>query len=353
MRTRRRQLWIALIVVLVLAGAIVAAILLRRHAPPDAVRLLPDSDAVLYVNLEPIRLLTAMGKKPPAERDPEYQKFIDETGFDFERDLNRAAFAIHYGSGKDQETRYTEILQGQFDHSRVSQYLAKLSNNTIEPYDGFDVYVIPLEGRTLRVALLGLDTAAASNNADPGFIHYIIDRYKQSALPFPGPSLVRDYYPRVPLGSVVWTIARTPAEVSMQDRGELLIPGGWSSLLPKGSVVIASARPLTDVHLRAQVITKSEAEARNFVGRLNAFLALFSTIDITMDGGGPDVDVKKAFESFKVEQEKNEAVVTANLPFAFFRKIVSDSPVEIGPQTQPPPQAAQPAQPAAPATKHK
>lgn len=351
MRTRRRQLWIALIVVLVLVGAVIAAVLLRRHAPPDTVRLLPDSDAVLYVNLEPIRLLTGMGKKPSGSRDPEYQRFIDETGFDFERDLDRAAFAIHYGTGKDQETRYTEILQGHFDHSRVSQYLSKLSNNSIEQYGGFDVYVIPLEDRTLRVALLGLDTAAASNNADPGFIHYIIDRYKQSALPFPGPSLVRDYYSRVPLGSVVWTIARTPAQVSMQDRGELLIPGGWSSLLPKGSTVIASGRPLTDVRLRAQVITQNDAEARSFVGRLKAFLALFSAIDISMDAGGPDPDVKKAFESLDVKQDKNEAIVTASVPFAFFRKIVSESPVEIGPQPQQPPQGSQ--QPAPPAKKHK
>ncbi len=351
MRTRRRQLWIALIVVLVLAGAIVAALLLRRHAPPDAVRLLPDSDAVLYVNLEPIRLLTELGKKPAHDRDPEYQQFVNETGFDFERDLNRAAFAIHYGSANDQETRYTEILQGQFDHSRVSQYLAKLSKNTVEQYDGFEIYVIPLEGRTLRVVLLGFDTAAASNNADPNFIHYIIDRYKQSALPFPGPALVRDYYSRVPLGSVVWTIARTPAQVSMQDRGELLIPGGWGSLLPKGSVVIASGRPLTDVHLRAQIITQDEAQARGFVGRLNAFLALFSTIDISMDGGGPDPDVKKTFESFKVVQDKNEAVVTASVPFAFFRKMVSESPVELAAPKQPPSEAPQPAP--APSKKHK
>jgi hypothetical protein len=328
-----------------LAGAIVAAVLLRKHAPPDAVRLLPDSDAVLYVNLEPIRLLTGMGKKPTSERDPEYQQFVNETGFDFERDLDRAAFAIHYGSGKEEETRYTEILQGHFDHSRVSQYLAKLSNRTIEQYNGFDIYVTPLEGRTLRVVLLGLDTAAASNNSDPGFIHYIIDHYKQSALPFPGPALVRDYYRRVPLGAVVWTIARTPAQVSLQDRGELLIPGGWSSLLPKGSIVIASARPLTDVRLRAQVITRNEAEARSFTGRLNAFLALFSSIDISMDGGGPDPDVKKVFESFKVEQDKNEAAVTASVPFAFFRKIVSESPVEIGPEAQQPPKTPTPAPP--------
>jgi hypothetical protein len=345
MRHRRRQLWIALAVVLVLAGAIVAAILLRKRAAPDVVRLLPDSDAVFYINLEPVRLFTDLGKKPIANREPEYEEFVNETGFEFERDLDRAAFAIHYGTGRDSETRYSEILQGNFDHARISQYLGKLSKNTIEPYDGFDVYVIPLEGRTLRVALLGVDTVAASNNADPGFIHYMIDRYKHSALPFAGPALVRDYYRRVPLGSIIWTVARTPAQPSVQDRSELLIPGGWSSLLPKDSIVIASARPLTEVHLRAQVITQNEAQARSFVEKVGTFLALFKAIDISMDGGGPDPDVKKTFESFQVKQEKSEAVLTANVPFAFFKKIVSQSPVDFNPQTQKPPEQQAPVAP--------
>jgi len=343
MRSRRRQLLIALAVVIALAGAVVTAILLRKGAAPDAVRLLPDADAILYANLEPIRLLTDLGKKPASNRDPQYEEFVRATGFDFERDLDHAAFAIHYGKGNAEETRYSEILQGRFDHGRMSQYLAKLSNNGIEQYQGFDIYVIPLEGRTLRVALLGFDTAAASNNADPAIIHYMIDRYKESALPFAGPRLVSEYYRRVPLGSVVWTIAQIPAEASMQDHSELLIPGGWSALLPKGSIVIASARPLAEVHLRAQVITQSEAQARSFAGKIEAFLALFGSIDISMDGGGPDPDVKKAFESFEVKQENNEAVVTASVPFAFFRKILSESPVEIAPQTQKPPEPSAPA----------
>lgn len=343
MRNRRRQLWIALAVVLVLVGGILAALLLRKGAPPDVVRLLPDSDAVLYVNLEPIRLVTDLGKKPAQNREPEYEQFVQGTGFEFERDLNRAAFAIHYGSGANPETRYSEILQGHFDHDRVSQYLLKLSNNSVERYKDFDVYVIPLQGRTLRVTLLGLDTAAASNNADPGFIHYMIDRYKESALPFAGPALVRDYYRRVPLGGIVWTIARTPAQASTQDRGELLLPGGWSSLLPKGSVVIASARPLAEVHLRAQVITQNEAQAHNFTEKVNTFLALFKTIDISMDGGGPDPDVKKAFDSFEIKQDKSEATLSARVPFGFFKKIVSESPVDFGPETQKPPEQNAPA----------
>src|SRR5271165_2968945 len=165
MRTRRKHLVVAFAVVLVLAGAVLTAILLRKRAAPDAARLLPDSDAVFYINLEPIRVLTDLGKKPAKDRDPQYEEFVRQTGFEFERDLDKAAFAIHYGvaaKGKPAETRYSEIFQGHFDSARVGDYLRKLASS-VERYRDFDIYIIPLEGRTVRVALLGIDIAAASN----------------------------------------------------------------------------------------------------------------------------------------------------------------------------------------------
>jgi hypothetical protein len=344
MRIRRRNLGIAFAVVLVL-GAIVAALLLRKRAAPDVVRLLPDADAILYVNLQPVRLLTDLGKHPPKNREPEeYDEFVRQTGFEFERDLDHAAFAIHYGQPQGNlpgETRYSEIMQGQFDSQRLSEYLRKLSKQ-VERYHDFDVYIIPLEGRTVRVVLLGVDTAAASNTDGSDAIHGMVDRYKQAALPFAGPELVRDYFKRVPLGSVLWTIAHIPVTSAAQDRSELLLPGSWSSLLPRDSVVIASARPLNDLHLRAQVIMKSESEAENFTGRVNVFLALFRSLNISMDGGGPDPDVKQAFDSFQIRQDKNEAVLTARVPFAFFKKIVGDSPVQFGSDVEKPPEQSAP-----------
>ena len=103
------------------------------------------------------------------------------------------------------------------------------------------------------------------------------------------------------------------------------------------------------MHLRAQVITRDEAQAQQFTQRVAAFLTLFRSLDISLDGGGPDPDVKKAFDSFDVRQEKNEAVLTASVPFAFFKKIVSETPVEFGPESakptgsNPPPPAPGPA----------
>jgi hypothetical protein len=184
--------------------------------------------------------------------------------------------------------------------------------------------------------------AAASNTDGPEVIDGIIDRQKQAAFPFSGPPLVSEYYRRVPLGSIVWTIARTPSVAGSPNRGELLLPGSWAALLPRGSIVIASARPLAEVHLRAEVLAANETEARNFTDRMSAFLALFKSLDISMDAGGPDPDVKAAFQSIEVRQQKNEAVLTAKVPFAFFRKILSDAPVELGGQTQKPPEANAP-----------
>ena len=344
MRSRRKHIWAA-VAILLIVGGVVAAILLRRRAAPDAVRLLPEADAVFYVNLEPIRLLTSLGKNPPKERDPQYEEFVHETGFEFERHLDRAAFAIHYGAsskGKPAATRYSEIFQGHFDHERVTQYLRKLSSS-VESYHDFDIYVIPLEGRTVRVVLLGIDIAAASNTDGPDVVHGMIDRYKQAALPFAGPSLVSDYYRRVPLGSIVWTIARPTASSGSQEHGELLVPGSWSSLLPANSVVIASARPLKDIHLKAEVVTSSDDKARSFTEQVATYLAIVKALDISMDGGGPDPDVKAAFDSLEVHQDHSEAVLTAKVPYAFFKKIMAEPPVEFGPENQKPPEQNAPA----------
>jgi hypothetical protein len=68
------------------------AIFLRSKAPPEAARLLPESDGILYVNLKPVRGFFHKDLKPPT-RVPEYQQFVDATGIDWERDLDQAAVA--------------------------------------------------------------------------------------------------------------------------------------------------------------------------------------------------------------------------------------------------------------------
>jgi len=112
-------------VVLALIGALVGAILLRKAAPPEAARLLPESDAIIYANLKPIRLATHFDRKP-VKRDPEYQKFIDATGIIPERDLDSVAFALHRRddpNGPNGPVGYSEVFEGRFDGEKLARYL--------------------------------------------------------------------------------------------------------------------------------------------------------------------------------------------------------------------------------------
>jgi hypothetical protein len=43
--------------------AIAGALYLRQQEAPEAARLLPESDAILYFNLKPIRLATNFAEK--------------------------------------------------------------------------------------------------------------------------------------------------------------------------------------------------------------------------------------------------------------------------------------------------
>src|ERR1022692_4680498 len=85
-----------LIAVVLIAAAIALIVTLRKHAPPEAARLLPGADGFLYINLKWIRTFNATAQLPLISRDPEYQKFVEQTGFQFERDLDQAAFAVQY-----------------------------------------------------------------------------------------------------------------------------------------------------------------------------------------------------------------------------------------------------------------
>ena len=168
---------------------------------PEAARLLPGADGFFYINLKWIRTFNATGQLPPVSRDPEYQKFVEETGFQFERDLDQAAFAIHYPqswgngtAGSATEPRFSEVFVGKIDSGRLTAYLKKLSSS-VDDYRGFDIYNIPFEGRTVRVVILSYDSVAVSNHPDPGVIRGILDRSRKLASPFGGPSVASHVLP--------------------------------------------------------------------------------------------------------------------------------------------------------------
>src|SRR2546425_2881484 len=192
---------------LLFVAAVAAVVVLRKHAPPEPARLLPGADGFVYVDLKWMRRADIANHLPAVPHDPEYEQFIQATGFQFERDLDEAAFAIHYPTtptpGAAEQPRFSEVFVGKIQGERLRAYLGKISSS-VEKYRSVDIYSIPFEGRTVRVAILGVDTVAASNHGDPLLIRGIIDRSRKLASPFGGTALLRQYYKRVPFARLAW-----------------------------------------------------------------------------------------------------------------------------------------------------
>lgn len=358
MRLRTRKL-LGFSAVLLVIAAIGLAVYLRKRAAPEPARLLPDSDVVFYVNLGNVRHLTSFGNRPVNPEEPEYQDFIRETGFQFERDLEEAAFAVHYlkhppakkGEPETTEARYSEVFVGKFDGQKLTDYLRKISR-AAELYRGTEIYAIPVENRTVRVAILGVDSVAASNVDDSAVIHGIVDRARAAAMPFQGPAVVGEYYRKVPLGSLVWAIARIPA--GGNPVGSLSLPGGMDiQMIPAGSTVVASARYLGSIHARADVYTPSDADAKKLAEQASTFLTLFRSVEVNTQAGGNDPDVKAAFDSLKAEQDGSRATLRATIPVGFFKKLLSEPPDVTGEKQEVQEQRSAPKAPAIPKAKSK
>jgi hypothetical protein len=328
--------------VIVVVAAVVLAVQLRKHAPPEPARLLPGADSFVYFDLSWVRRANAEKELPVVSHDPEYERFIRETGFQFERDLDEAAFAVHYPAkwpgggtgGSAPEPRFSEVLVGKFHSERLTNYLRQIAQS-IENYQSVDIFTIQIESRMLRVAVLSADSVAASNHDDPAVIRGIIDRSKRLASPFGGPALLRQYYKHVQFASLAWAVARIEPSAS----------GTWGALFPAPATVVASGTYLSPlhlklkadaIHLRAEAFTENEDQARALVDKVNVFLALSHSAEAAVGMHGTDPDVKAFFDSLQVKQEGERAVLNASVPFGFLHKMLAESASELpGPAATP------------------
>src|SRR5277367_7121928 len=302
----------SLLLMLALMAALVVALVLRKAAPPEVARLLPESDAIVYANLKPLRAATHFDRSP-INRTPEYQQFIDATGIVPERDLDAAAFALHRmdnPNGPNGPVGYSEVFEGRFDGERFARYLATIATAK-ENYSGHDIYTIAVgDGkvtRPLRVVVVGYDTVAASNMPTPEQIHSILDRYRASASPFSGSSLLSERFHEVPAFSSAWAIGHIGLPFS--DRGYISI-AGLQLPLPEDTTFVASLRYLGTLHLRIEEIAPTEADATRASGSLTALLALFKSVELTqaqMQTRAPDAAFHEMTDSMRIVQHKDRA----------------------------------------------
>lgn len=309
MRRRKRY---SLLIALFIVGLLGAAAILRLHAPPEVARLLPESDAIVYLNLKPIRSASHFDQKPVTP-SPEYKRFIDATGIRFDRDLDRAAFSLHRmpdPNGPNGPVAYSEVMEGRFDAKRLTAWF-EANATAHESYANHTIYTIPVEGRSFRVALLGYAMVAGSNMPTEEQIHSIIDRYASAASPFSGSSLLSERYREVPLFSLAWGIGHVG--LPFTDNGKIKLYG---LTLPLGedTDLVVSVAFRGALHLRIEEIAPTEPVAANTAMNLSTLLNLIRGFAPQMANTPEDMATRELLNSLKIEQKGERVVITGSVP---------------------------------------
>ncbi len=333
-RTRRTLLIVAAI--LVLLGL---AIFLRSKAPPEAARLLPESDGIVYIDLKPIRAFLRKDLKPP-QRVPEYQQFVDATGIDWERDLDQVAIGLHRmqdPNGPNGPVAYSMVLVGKITGRKLNDWLDAHATAR-ESYLGKTIYSIPSDGRTVRVAQIGYDTLVVSNTPTPEQIHSIIDRHRTAALPFAGSSLLERHYHDVPLLSLAWGVGQIGLPFS--ESGAIRI-FGFSLPLQPDSTIIASVAPalpvpgsLSALRLKVEEIAPTPDDAVSQAASLATLVTLARGFTAPLADNTANNGLKELLKTAEVTQHRECVIVTATLPTGFLAKLAESENA--------PPAAAQP-----------
>ncbi len=308
-RSKRRLYSIGIAAALLVA--LVVALVLRFHAPPEVARLLPESDAIVYMNLKPVRAATHFDEQP-LNASPEYAQFVAGTGFRWDRDLDRIAISLHRmpdANGPNGVVAYSAVMEGRLDGARITNYL-QTNSVAQEKYAGHTIYTIPGgEGRVMRVSPLGYDMLAASNMPTAEQVHSIIDRYAAGASPFAGSSLLSLRYPEVPYFALAWGIGHVGLPFS--DRGNIQV-FGVTLPLPEDTDFIASLSFRGSLHLRVEELSPTDADATQTASNLTTIVNLIRGFT-TATGTPQDIALHEAFDSLQVEQHKSRVVLTANV----------------------------------------
>ncbi len=335
--SRRTQKTLLIVAAVLLMLAL--AVFLRSKAPPEAARLLPESDGIIYLDLKPVRVFLHKDLKPP-QRVPDYQQFVDATGIDWERDLDQVAIALHRmpdPKGPNGPVAYSMVLVGKLTGKRLNAWLDAHAASR-ESYAGHTIYSIPSEGRTVRVAQIGYDMVAVSNTPTPEQIHSMLDRHRTAALPFAGSTLLTRHFHDVPLLAQAWGVGQIGLPFS--ESGAIHI-FGFALPLEDDSTIVASATPALSLggalNIRVEELAATDEVAASQAAALATLVTLARGFSAPLSAGAANNGLRQLLKTAEVTQKRNRVVVTATLSPALHTSLAQgENPQESAPQTTPP-----------------
>ena len=167
-KAKKITLWVT-------AVLLAAAILLVRHfsAPLDAsargqfLRFVPaDATSVVFLDLQELRASPFLAKllswAPQPAEDSEYAQFVRDTGFNYERDLDKLFLAI---SNHGTASSALILAEGKFDRAKIESFLAR--DGKPAQRGSLKVFVLPpanANEKPLTVSLLSPERIAITNS---------------------------------------------------------------------------------------------------------------------------------------------------------------------------------------------
>ncbi|MGH9593394.1 MAG: hypothetical protein ACRD5L_09910 [Bryobacteraceae bacterium] len=142
-------------------------------APPLLSVMPPAPPYLIYADVDALRassfLQGLIATVPAPATDPDYQRFIRETGFDYQRDLHRVGVAIFPASP---QPIVVTAADGDFDQQKIQAYA--LRTGAQQQSDGRTVYVIPSDtaGRSVFLTFLNahrIELISAATGTKPDF----------------------------------------------------------------------------------------------------------------------------------------------------------------------------------------
>jgi hypothetical protein len=180
MKKSRVVLLLAAAAALLVAALLIFAVLRWRNSHhPDRAEILstllehaPNGTiGIVYIDVAELRQspfaqkLFAWAPKPQA--DPDYARFLEETGFDYERDLDRVAYAA---ARRGSQSIWFAIADGTFDRKKLTAYLAKVA--VLQTHNGHEIYSF---APNAEAASRGAPGSAPTSPAAQLFLSFIAD----------------------------------------------------------------------------------------------------------------------------------------------------------------------------------
>jgi hypothetical protein len=247
---------------------------------PELLSALPaGAPAVVYIDLAAIRASTIYQQRqnhgPIAVPNQEYADFVQSTGFDFEKDLDRAAIAswpAGLAQGQDQsgKPKMIVIADGRFDHRKIHEYAVQ--KGKVDHQLGREVLLFPTDNPAKWDSIVFLNDHRIAIVEGPS-IAALVEHHEDS----PGTDPVRERAAHVS-GAAVFAISRMPRSPdnapaagaqSVQQSAQLM------SLAKSVQWVTLAARPEgSNVRISLEGECVSDTDARQLQATLEVFRSI-------------------------------------------------------------------------------